>query len=177
MIKDPVVQEAAQELQEVMMDMLRRRAVFEALEERAVGKVAQDNEILRLLASDYLRSQLSDLRKFFETNGRSHRASDLTAKLPTGSKVQQTHKSLFARWKSQFEPVANQYMLHRQKGYVPPPGTSRGDLDHFINDIGLFLDGLIGELVAANYDVAHVSREISYFQQIKADAHELFAAL
>ncbi len=178
MIQNADVRDATLELQTIMLDMLQRRAVMEALQDRAIGKVASDDAALTILASDYLRAQLSDLRKFFDQDNRSHRASDLTAKLPpTGGAAKQKHAVLFTRWKAQYEPTANQYLFHRQKGFTPPPGFSRGDLDHFIDDMGLFLDDLVRELTSAGYDVAYVSRDATYFREIKADAHKFFDAL
>lgn len=177
MIEDPAVKDAALELQTIMLDMLRRRAVMEALEEKAMGK-EMPVDILTIVASDYLRAHLSDLRKFFDRDTRTHRVADLVSKLPSGGDTsKQKHAALFDRWKAQYEEAANRYLFHREKGYTPPAGFSRADLDHFIDDVGLFLDELVRELTAANYSVAYVSRDTSYFQELKANARQFFEAL
>ena len=85
---DPAVHEAAEAFQQIMLDVLQRRAIEEALEERAVGKVAADESTLRMYAADYVGSQLADLRKFFDTGGRAPKIKPLTALLPAGSKSQ-----------------------------------------------------------------------------------------
>jgi hypothetical protein len=174
MTDDPSVRETATTLQETILDVLRRRAVMEAMEEQARKKVAQDDPTLTLLAADYLRAQLSDLRKFFETDGRSHRLKDLTAKLPSTASVKQKHDALLGMWQGSYEEVANQYFLHREKNYTPPPGVSRGDLDRFINEIDTLLYETVRALTDAGFVVQHIVRDPTYFQEIKADARTFF---
>lgn len=177
MMKDQIVADTTIELQTVMLDMLQRRAVMEALEEKAIRRVASDNMVLRILGADYLRAQLSDLRKFFEQDGRSHRIGDLTKKFPANSPVHQTHSALFNIWNSQYEQTANRYLLHRQRGYVPPAGHSRSGLDRFIDDMDLFLNELVRGLVQEGYEVSYLAREASYLQEVKADGHKFFSSL
>jgi hypothetical protein len=173
------LRETAFTLQTIMIDVLQRRAVMEGLEEQAIGKVLKDDPTLTLLGADYLRSQLSDLRKFFENDGCSHRLKDLTALLPPTSPVKQKHDALFAQWESDYAEVANKYYFHREKGFTPPSGFSRGVINHFIDDLNLLLDEIVTALTEAGFDIQYIHREKNsgYFQDVKANAKKFFITL
>lgn len=176
MVNDPIVQEAAEVFQQMMLDILQRRAVEEALEERTIGKVSADESTLRIYAADYVGSQLADLRKFFDTDGRAFQVKVLTALLPAGSKSQIEHTRLFGVWKKDYENLANQYYFHRQKGYVNPGSISKKSLNQFIEEMNSFLDILVEDLTKAGYAVSYIVRKIGsgYFEDIKESANKFF---
>lgn len=179
MIYNPDVADGMEVFQQIMLDILQRRAVEEALEESATGKVPVDDSTLRICAADYVGPQFGDLRKFFETDGRSYQIKALTAVLPAGSRVQQEHSRLFGIWKKDYEDLANQYYFHRQKGYANPGSTSKSALNSFIEDVNSFLTLLVSDLTDAGFSVAYVVREIDsgYFKDIKDSANEFFGKL
>jgi hypothetical protein len=178
MINDLAIQETVLVLQNTMLDMLRRRAVIQGLEVRAMNKIL-DSTVLNIIASDYLRAQLSDLRKFFDKDTRVHQIAKLTAVISdTATKVH--HDSLYTIWKSTYEDAANKYLLHLEVGYVPPPDFSRAALDSFIDEMNQFLDEVISGLTVDNYAVAHNGgRHISsgYIPDLKSDAENFFTLL
>jgi hypothetical protein len=179
MISDPDVKDATDVFQQIMLDILQRRAVEEALEERAVGKVSEDDPTLKIYGADYVGSQLADLRKFFETDGRSYKVASLTGVLPLGNKTKIEHARLYGIWKKDYEDLANQYYFHREKGYANPGGISKAALNSFIEATNSFLDLLVSELTNAHFSVAYVVREINsgYFKDIKDSASEFFGRI
>jgi hypothetical protein len=52
-------------------------------------------------------------------------------------------------------------------------------LDSFINDTNIFLDDLVKELTNKGFVVEYVMRQFdtSYFQDVKASAHDFFKKL
>lgn len=179
MINNSDIREGISVFQEIMLDILQRRAVEEALEQRAIGKIPEGDSTLNIYVADYVGSQLADLRKFFETDGRSHQIITLTATLPVGSKSKQKHMRLHGIWKKDYEDLANQYYFHRQKGYANPGGISKSALNSFIEDINSFLELLVTELTDAGFSVAYVVRGIGsgYFKDIKDSANDFLGRL
>jgi len=178
MINDPEIQETTIVLQNTMLDMLRRRAVIRGLEMRAMNKIL-DSTVLNIVASDYLRAQLSDSRKFFDKDARVHQIAKLTAVISDPA-VKVHHDSLYTTWKSTYEDAADKYLLHSEIGYVPPPGFSRAALDSFIDEVNQFLDEVISNLTADNYAVAHNGgRDTSsgYISDLEKDATDFFSIL
>lgn len=179
MINDKEIKEGADIFQQIMLDILQRRAVMEAIEQRAMGKVTEDDTTLKIYAADYVGSQLSDLRKFFETDGRAYKVTDLTGKLVPGSNAKKEHQALFDIWKKDYEAIANQYFFHRQKGYIAPPGISKAALNLFMGKVNSFLDTLISDLTQAGFEAAYIVRDIDsgYFTVVKDSADDFFKAI
>lgn len=173
------IDEVADIFQQIMLDVLQRRAVWEALEGTAVGKVAANDATLVILAADYVGSQLSDLRKYFDTDNRVYQIAGLTKILPLGSKSQQEHVRLFAVWRQDYQELANQYYFHRQRGYINPGSTSKSNLNRFIEEVNLFLDTLIKELCSAGHKVAYTERQKDkgYIKDVKDSAADFFDRL
>jgi len=160
--------------QMIMLDMLRRQAVMEVFEARAIiGKVAKDNIALYIYVSDYLRAQFSDLRKFFETDDNSHRIIDLTTLLPYGP-TKNMHKHLFDVWKKDYQNTTNKYFFHREKEYKPPTGFSKNILNSFISEVISFIDILIKELTSLGYTTQYIVRDSDYIKDIKIQTENLF---
>lgn len=167
--------ETAEVFQTIMLDILRRRTAFEVLEQRAIrGKVDVNNLALRIAGSDYLRSQLSDLRKFFENDPRSYKLTDLTSLLPADSKSRKGHQALRVRWLGDYRDLTNKYFFHRDKEYVAAGGALRSALDAFINDSNSFLDLLIEELNASGTQVPYLARNSSSFEDLKKSSHTFY---
>src|SRR3989344_2769284 len=177
---DPVVKETSSTFQLIMLDILQRRVVFEGLEYRMIQTGIKEGETTHiLLAADYTRSQLADLRKFFDTDGRSYRMSDLLPHLAAGGPAHSKYDSLKVVWDRDYKETANKYFFHRDRGFTPPAGFSRAALDSFIDEMNILLNYLVKELTAANFVIEYVVRDkdISFFQEVKRDAVSFFRDL
>jgi len=175
MIEDPNIQETAHVLQETILDILRRRAVKEGLEHLALEKKVPYEVTLRIYGNDYLRSQLSDLRKFFDRDSKAYQVRDLTAVVDP--KVKEEHENLYRRWNANFDAIANKLLLHLERDYIPPEGVSGQILDAYIDDMDMFLYRLIGALTNAGYGVEYIVRDKTSFQDLNSDAIKFFSGL
>ena len=178
LINDPEIKKEVDILQQTMLDILQRRIIWESLEQKVVGKKINET-ILRILAIDYVGSQLSDLRKFFEDDTKSHSIKFLTPKLLSGNKTKPEHDRLYNIWTKKYKDLTNQYYLHRQRGYQNPGWISKSELNSFIEDINLLLDLLIKELVDAGFHTPYLERKINstYLQDIGISATDFFTQL
>ena len=152
--------------QTIMLDMLQRRSLFRALEESLLGKDGSiaDNMFVKFYAADYLRSQLTDLRKFFENDSRSYKLSFILDHLIDAS-IKQEHKNMFEnRWKNDKEyqnslmDIANKAFMHKEVGFDAPNGVKKTQLDSFIDDLNIFLNELIGRLTNEDCGVRFLER-------------------
>lgn len=175
MIEDLHIQETAHVLQTTILDILRRRAIMEGLEYRALEKKVPYELSLRIYGSDYLRSQLSDLRKFFDGREDVYRTTDLTTLADPA--VKETHEALRDRWRAQFGDLANKYFFHREPGYLPSDGFPGQTLDMFIDDLDIFLNKLVESLTRAGYKVGYIPRDKEHLQILKADAVKFYSRL
>ena len=149
--------------------MPRRRAI-------AAG-VASDEPTLDIYSSDYLRSQLADLRKFFDRDPRVHKLGELTACLQETSVSKNKHKELLDTWQRDYEDLANKFFFHRERGYIPPTGVPTSALDVFIDETDNFLTVLVHELTAAGYSIEYIVRDKEYFDNIESDASNFFKSI
>lgn len=138
----------------LMIDILRRRELFRAFEKNLIGKkiTPQSNAFISFYIMDYLRGQFIDLRKFFETDGRSYKISFITDNLISqDSKI--AYEKLLTGWKVKFEKQANKRIFHLDKDKDEfPTDVIKKELDLFINDINAFLDDIIISLRKEGHD-------------------------
>lgn len=156
--------------QELMLGILERRAIFCSLEKLMIGKPknsVEDNSFIKSYTSDYLRSQLADLRLFFERDSKAYRLSYVTDHCKKDCCKAQ-HKLIFdTYWKKGsgtlcLEDAANKAIFHREMDFNASSGVAREDLDICIDQLDSFLDQLVSELTTDGYYMSHLVREIRY---------------
>lgn len=176
LITDAALREELDVFQQMMVDIFQRRAVFEGMEDRMRDRTLTDDTTYRIYVADYVGSQLADLRKFFEQDGRAYKVSGLIARLPVGNSTKLEHDRLHDIWKSDYVALANQYFFHRQKGAAPPTSVMKERLNAFIEDMNSMIGVLVSELTAANFDVPflQIGTDTPYYKDVKATASKFF---
>ena len=132
---------------ELMIVILKRRALFRAFEKKLNGKATKQavlkNAFVSYYTMDYTRAQLIDLRKFFETDGSSYKVSFLIKSIKD-SNLKKEHKKLFKEWKKEFKNQVNKIVAHIDKDYDNMiKEVGKKDMDAFIDKTNLFLDNII----------------------------------
>jgi len=165
--------------QEIMLDVFQRRAIFEAIEERMLGRTLKDETVYRVYIRDYVGSQLADLRKFFESDNRSYRIINLTKTLPPRSKARGKHTELFKIWKKDYEDLANKYYFHRERNVIPAKEVIKSKLNYFMDQVSLMLDDLVDDLTSSGQKVNYLERGVnsSYYLDIKDSAEKFYQRL
>jgi hypothetical protein len=151
--------------QQIMLNIVQRRALFRSLENSIIGKPAEieSNFFVKFYAFDYLRAQLTDIRKFFENDSKSYKISTITNNLDDKS-MKDAHTEMYTnRWKKDDEwemslsDLANKMIMHAEIGYLSPD-VYTNQLDFFIDEVNAFLDGLVGAVTIEGYNVGHLDR-------------------
>lgn len=176
LVTDAALREELDVFQQIMVDIFQRRAVFEGMEDRMLDRTLADDTTYRIYIADYVGSQLADLRKFFEQDGRAYKVSNLIGRLPIGNATKTEHDRLHDVWKSDYVALANQYFFHRQKGAAPPTSVMKARLNAFMEDMNSMIETLVGELTAANYDVAslQIGTDAPYYKDVRTTANKFF---
>jgi len=146
----PRTEEYTDAFQQLILDILQRRSLFRAFENSIIGvdKSITKNCFVTFYSIDYTRSQLTDLRKFFETDGRSYKISSIFSAM-SDKTVQRKHKDIFENeWKSEknwgvsLDDLANKTVMHTERGYSLPD-VFKDQLDELIDKLNTLLDELI----------------------------------
>jgi hypothetical protein len=160
-----MVESHIQVFQQIMLNILQRRSIFRSLENSIIGKPAEieSNFFVKFYAFDYLRAQLTDIRKFFENDSKSYKISTITNNL-TDKSMKDTHTEMYTnRWKKDDEwemslsDLANKMIMHAEIGYLSPD-VYTNQLDFFIDELNTFLDELVRAVTAARYNVGYLDR-------------------
>ena len=159
------IEEHASFFQQLMLDILQRRALFRAFESSITGKNILNNFFISFYATDYIRSQLTDLRKFFETESKSYKLSSLTNCL-VDKTIKNIHTNIFeTKWKTDLswnvslEDLANKAVMHKEINYISSQ-LYKVQLDLFIDTMNDFLDKLISALSSENHKVSLIGRSL-----------------
>ena len=131
----------------LMIDILRRRAIFRAFENNLKNKSTEEkilgNAFVSFYSMDYVRAQLVDLRKFFETDKSSFKVSTLV-KFTENNQLKISHKKLFDDWSIRFKNQVNKIIAHIDiESRFMVKEISKNDIDEFIDKMNYFLDQLI----------------------------------
>ncbi len=132
---------------ELMIVILRRRSLFRLYEKNLKGKAVEDdvnkNAFSSYYTMDYVRGQLIDLRKFFETDISSYKISDLVSYV-RDKKLRKLHRELFKKWKKNFSSPVNQLIAHIDKNSKEiPREVKKKSMDEFIDETNIFLNEVI----------------------------------
>ena len=153
--------------QQLMLDILQRRSLFRAFENSIIGKDGSiaNNMFVRFYAADYTRAQLTDLRKFFETDNRSYKISFVFDHLKDKT-VQQKHKDIYEnKWKADknwdisLEELANKTVMHKEIG-SSPSDIYKNHLDDFIDNLNELLTELVSNLTKEGFKVSYLERSL-----------------
>lgn len=134
--------------QNLLLDILTRRAVFKKFEdEMKKTHLTEHNDIMSLVWYGYAVSQLSDCRKFFDTNGNAH-SFQFVVRHIKDEPLKRKHKALFEVWKNKkLETVLNKYLLHAdQRVSEIKTEISVKILDEFINDLEKYIKQIVDDL-------------------------------
>ncbi len=144
------IQELIKTFHELMIVILRRRALFRIVEDRLKHKGTDEgvksNAFVSYYIMDYVRGQLIDLRKFFETDPSSYKISELVAY--TGSfDLKNIHKTLFETWKKDFEAQVNKNIAHIDKDSGDlAKQVEKQSIDEFVDKTNVFLNEIVKTL-------------------------------
>ena len=165
--------------QNLNLDILMRRAVFKKFEDKMKGtKLTQHNDVMALIWYGYVISQLSDCRKFFDRDNRTHSFKFVIGHIKEFA-LKEKHTKLFKLWKAKgLETVLNNYMLHADMRFSElSTKISVRVLDAFIDKLEIFLKDIVGYLNknysgigSLNYDNYLQDREHEvdvFFEEIK----------
>lgn len=151
-----ILEEYLKIFQDLMLTILQRRALFRAFESSLIGKnISVENPFLKFYAGDYRRSQLADLRKFFDNNNRypTYKFSFITEHC-FDKTILDSHKNLFKEWKDKFEDIANKSDFHIEQGFVSTP-IFKKQLDDFIDAMNNYIDEVIILLVKDGHRISY----------------------
>ncbi len=152
---NPKLQKYTDVFQNIMLDCLQRRVFFRCFEAVVKGKgIGRDNSFLLFYSMDYFRSQLADLRKFFDKDPRVYEFSYITKHCGL---LKRRHKELFGYWEEIFQDQANKAAFHIERDYITH-GVDVQVLDDFIDKLNDYLNLVIEELNRAGYKVKHIER-------------------
>jgi hypothetical protein len=154
--------------QNLLLDILQRRAVFRKFENELKGtKLNQHNDVVWLFWYGYVISQLSDCRKFFDRDSQAHSFQFVVGQL-TDQSLKDKHGELFEKWKNEgLETVLNKHLLHAdQQAGGTKTEVSAKTLDAFIDELEKYIKEIItdlnenhGGISAMNYDAYLGERE------------------
>jgi hypothetical protein len=162
-----MIEEYALTFQQLMLDVLQRRSLFRAFENSIIGKDGsiENNMFVRFYAADYTRAQLTDLRKFFETDNRSYKISFIFDHLKDKI-VQEKHKNIYENswkadknWDMSLEELANKTVMHKEIGSYSPY-VYKNHLDGFIDNLNDLLDELVTSLRKEGFEVSYLERSL-----------------
>ncbi len=162
-----MIEEYMSTFQQLMLDVLQRRSLFRAFENSIIGKDGsiENNMFVNFYAADYTRSQLTDLRKFFETDDRAYKMSSVFDNL-TDTTVRQNHKDIYEnkwktdkQWNISFEDLANKAVLHKEINFSSS-NVYKVQLDEFIDNLNNFLDELVRILTKEEFKVSFLVRSL-----------------
>ena len=153
--------------QQLMLDILQRRALFRVFENSIIGKDGSiaNNMFVRFYAADYTRAQLTDLRKFFETDKRAYKISFVFNHLADKTD-QRKHGDIYegkwkndVKWNISLEDLANKAVMHKEINFSSPD-LYKNQLDDFIDELNNFLDQLVSSLTRENFEISFLSRSL-----------------
>lgn len=134
--------------QNLLLDILMRRAVFKKFEdEMKKTHLTEHNDMVALVWYGYAVSQLSDCRKFFDRDGNAHSFQFIVRHLKDEA-LKNKHAKLFGLWKDKkLETVLNKYLLHADMrvGEIKTE-VSVQILDSFIDELERYIDQMIDDL-------------------------------
>jgi hypothetical protein len=134
--------------QNLLLDILTRRAVFRKFEtELKKTNLTEYNDMVWFVWYGYVISQLSDCRKFFDRDGRTHNFQFVVGHLKD-KPLKNRHAELFEQWKNErLETVINKYMLHAdQRASEMKTEVHLTALDTFIDDLEKYLKEIVDDL-------------------------------
>ena len=134
----------------LMIDILRRRELFKIFESHLIGKATRDeiynNSFVSFYIMDYVRAQLIDLRKFFETDKSSYKVSNIVKYLEDKS-IKDEHESLYKIWKEKYSDQVNKVIAHIDKSHRDiTKDINKGQFDEFVDKVNMFLDQVVASL-------------------------------
>ena len=135
----------------LLVVILKRRALFRAFERSLINKglteeEVEGNDFVSYYITDYNRGQLIDLRKFFETDDSSYKISELVSYIKV-SPLSDEHRRLYKIWKTKFADQVNKLIAHIDKDSSNLAKEVKKEVvDNFINAADAFLSQLIKEL-------------------------------
>lgn len=159
-------------LQGLLLDLLVRSKIFLALETLMIGK-HPDSVFINSVASDYLRTQISDLRKFFDPNKRNQSYSlESVIALIKDPSAKKRYDELKKQWETEYKDIADKVFFHKDKNYSAPSSKDRHDIERFIDDISELLDLVVRQLTTEGHNVSYLDRDRngSYLMDVEADA-------
>jgi hypothetical protein len=162
-----MLEEYIMTFQQLMLDVLQRRSLFRAFENSIIGKDGsiENNMFVRFYAADYTRSQLTDLRKFFETDKRAYKISFIFDHL-VDKKSQQDYNAMYGnkwkndtQWNISLENLANKAVMHKEIDFNSPV-LYKNQLDALIDELNTFLDELVRFLTKEKFPVSFLDRSL-----------------
>ena len=146
-MKSEEIQKHLNVFHNLLVDILRRREIFRIFEKNLVGKAEEiavkNNWFVSFYVTDYTRNQLIDLRKFFETDGKSYKIRSLIGYLKDKN-LKKVHRGLFKRWNKDFEKQVNSLIAHLDQNTENlAKEIAKKDLDSFIDEINTFFDSIV----------------------------------
>ena len=133
-------------------DCLHRRAIFEnVLESIKNPNVLNGNTFLAFYQVDYLRSQLADLRKFFDQDSRVYQFSYITNHL-NSKKLKNKHHNLSQKWQRDFKDSANKISFHQEKNYSPKLLNVK-NFNKFLNSMKSYFDEIHDSLYKDGFEL------------------------
>ena len=162
------IEEHTLTFQQLLLDMLQRRALFRAFENSLIGKDGSMgyNLFVHFYAVDYLRAQLTDLRKFFDTDGRSYRFEVILEHLKSPvfreqyESIKANKWELDEQWQLSLRDLANKAVMHKDLEGVSVEGVFKNQLDEFIDALNVFMDDVVDGLTAEGYKVSYLMRSL-----------------
>lgn len=135
--------------QKLLLDIMTRRVIFRKFEAelKKTNLTEYNNYMVRFVWYGYVISQLSDCRKFFDRDVRTHNFQFVVEYLKNVS-LKNRHTELFDQWKNEkLEVVINKYMLHAdQRASEMKTEVHLATLDTFIDDLKTYLEDVVDDL-------------------------------
>lgn len=162
------IEEHTLTFQQILLDMLQRRALFRAFENSLIGKDGsiEHNLFVHFYAVDYLRAQLTDLRKFFDIDGRSYRFQIVLdhLKSPIFQKqydsIKEEKWEFDEQWQLSLHELANKAVMHKDLAGISVEGVAKNQIDEFIDALNAYMDDVVDGLTTEGYKVSYLMRSL-----------------
>jgi hypothetical protein len=176
-----VLNETFEVFQELLIDILQRQAIWRQFEANLKGLSLKGNDLIRFIFYGYIISQLSDLRKFFDTDNDVYQFK-LVVKHLQNADLKGYHETLFKQWKSlKMEKIANKHLLHLEKEAMQTEEVLlMENLGTFVEQLAIYLRKIEQEIgknfhktVQFDYDafLENTKEEVNlFFKEIKSGA-------
>lgn len=148
--KSEDVQEYVFAFYNLLVTILKRRALFRVFEKNLLGKDTEEsvinNSFVSYYITDYTRGQLIDLRKFFETDRSSYRIIDLVKYIDL-SDLKSRYNYLEEVWKQKFKDQVDKQVAHIDRNTENlRKEVGKIEIDEFIDKVDALMVVVIGNL-------------------------------